>query len=60
MVTLGNMEILKMDHKLGSIEEGKLADMLLIKENPLKDIMSMTSPVKVFKEGRCYIDNELT
>jgi hypothetical protein len=33
--------------------------MLLIKENPLKNIMSATSPIKVFKEGRCYIDTGL-
>jgi imidazolonepropionase-like amidohydrolase len=58
MVTLGNMEILKRDDQLGSITEGKLADMVLIKENPFENIMSMTSPIKVFKEGRCYIDTE--
>lgn len=58
MVTLGNMEILKTDNQLGSITEGKLADMVLIKENPFENIMSMTSPIKVFKEGRCYIDTD--
>ena len=59
MVTLGNMEILKKDDQLGSSTEGKLADMVLIKENPFDNIMSMTSPVRVFKEGRCYINNEV-
>ncbi len=59
MATLGNMEIMKMDNQLGSISEDKLADMLLIKNNPFENIMSMTSPVQVFKEGRCYIDNEV-
>jgi len=58
MATLGNMEILKMDDQMGSITEGKLADMLLIKDNPFEDVMSMASPVKVFKEGRCFIDKE--
>jgi imidazolonepropionase-like amidohydrolase len=52
------MEILKKDDQFGSITEGKLADMVLIKENPFDNVMSMTSPVRVFKEGRCYINNE--
>ena len=56
MVTLGNMEILKTDDQLGSITEGKLADMALIRENPYENIMSMASPTMVFKEGRCYIN----
>ncbi len=59
MATLGNMEIIKMDDQLGSISENKWADMLFIKDNPFENVMSMTSPVRVFKEGRCYIDNEV-
>jgi imidazolonepropionase-like amidohydrolase len=60
MATLGNMEILKKADELGSISEGKLADMLLIKVNPFEDVIAATSPTKVFKEGRCFIDNELS
>ena len=56
MATLGNMEIIKMDESLGSIAEGKMADMLLVRENPLDNIMAMTSPASVFKEGYCYIN----
>jgi imidazolonepropionase-like amidohydrolase len=59
MATLGNMEILKKDDQLGSITEGKLADMVLIKEDPFENIMTLTSPLSVFKEGRCYINNEI-
>ncbi|MFC1852379.1 amidohydrolase family protein [candidate division CSSED10-310 bacterium] len=57
MVTLGNMEILKTDNQLGSITEGKLADMVIIQENPFDNILAMT-PIKVFKAGRCYIDTK--
>ena len=59
MATLGNMEILKMDSQFGSIAENKYADMLLIDDNPFENIMSMTSPVKVFKAGQCLIDDEV-
>jgi imidazolonepropionase-like amidohydrolase len=58
MATLGNMEIVKSDDQLGSIRLGKLADMVIVEQNPLENIMEATSPVKVFKEGRCYIDTE--
>jgi imidazolonepropionase-like amidohydrolase len=58
MATLGNMEILKLDNQLGSISEGNWADLLIIKENPFVNIMSMTAPLKVFKDGSCCIDNE--
>jgi len=59
MVTIGNMEIMKIDDQLGSIAEGKLADMILIKDNPFENVMSMSCPITVFKEGRCYIRNQL-
>jgi imidazolonepropionase-like amidohydrolase len=58
MATLGNMEIIKLDHQLGSISDGKLADMILIEDNPFENVLSMTSPVRVFKEGRCLIDTD--
>lgn len=58
MATLGNMEIVKQDDKLGSIDDGKLADMILVEDNPFDNVLSLTTPVKVFKEGRCLIDNE--
>lgn len=56
--TLGNMEILGLDQELGSLESGKYADMVLLGKNPLKDITAIHEIKKVFKNGRCYIDNE--
>ena len=56
--TLENMEILGLDHELGSLESGKYADMVLLGKNPLEDITAIHDIKKVFKDGRCYIDNE--
>ena len=46
--------------KLGVIEEGAYADLLLIDGNPLKDIKLMENPAKHFliimKDGKIYKD----
>jgi enamidase len=41
---------------LGSIEEGKIADLLILENDPLKDITAITRPLVVIKEGRIVID----
>lgn len=57
MATLGNMEILGLDEELGSIEKGKLADMVLLRDNPLQDLSAISTVLKVFKDGRLYYEN---
>ncbi|MCP4134739.1 MAG: amidohydrolase family protein [bacterium] len=57
--TLTNMEILKLDHEFGSIDEGKYADMVLLNKNPLESIDAVSQVSKVFKDGKLYVDNEV-
>lgn len=46
--TLSNAKILKLDGVTGSIEEGKAAEMVLVRNNPLDDLSTLAAPLKVF------------
>jgi len=52
--TINNARILQMADKIGTIEKGKLADMVVLKENPLEKIEACRFPQRVIKEGRVY------
>jgi imidazolonepropionase-like amidohydrolase len=43
-----------MADKIGTIEKGKFADMVALKENPLIKIEACRAPQIVIKEGRLY------
>ena len=48
-------EIIKCDDKLGTVKEGKYADLIVVDGNPVKNIELMnTGIVHVFKEGKQY------
>ena len=49
--TIINAEMIAEEHKFGSIEEGKRANLLITKDNPLKDIKNLKNPEVVFKNG---------
>lgn len=49
--TINNAKILKMEDRLGSLDQGKYADMVAFDRNPLEDIKVMRSPQLVFKQG---------
>ena len=49
--TLDNAAALGLSHELGSIEVGKKADLLLLKENPLANVSAYDSIVTIFLNG---------
>jgi imidazolonepropionase-like amidohydrolase len=53
-------ELLGLENELGTLEKGKLADVVISKTDPLNDIRSMGNPeniVLVMKEGRIFKDH---
>ena len=52
--TLSGAEYLGMDRDLGSLETGKLADLIVLDRNPLEDIRNTESVVYTMVGGRLY------
>lgn len=52
--TLNGAEYLAMDKDLGSLEKGKLADILILTANPLDDLYNSTAISHVVLNGRLY------
>ena len=52
--TLNGAEALKMDDRIGSIQVGKLADMVLVEENPLENLKVLygTGAIKLTEENK--------
>lgn len=50
--TINNARILCLEDKIGSLEVGKFADLVVLSENPLERIEALRSPGMVFKEGK--------
>lgn len=59
LATLTPAEILKRDKELGTIEAGKLADLIIIDGNPLANISDIRRVVKVVKDGNVFEPKEL-
>ena len=52
--TINGAEIIGRERILGSLEAGKLADLIVLERNPLADIRNTRSIVTVMKNGRLY------
>jgi len=58
IATLNGAVYLGLERELGSIEPGKLADMVLLDADPSRDVAAFRQIAAVFKEGR-YIDRQM-
>ena len=56
--TIVGAELLNWDDRVGSVEVGKLADIIAVQGNPLETISALENPVFVMKDGH-VIKNEL-
>jgi hypothetical protein len=59
IATIDSARIVGADDRIGSIEEGKLADLLLLQGNPLQDISAVRRASWVFKGDTAYRPDEL-
>lgn len=57
--TLNPAKFFSMDDRLGTIEKGKLADMVLLDENPLDDIRNTQKIAAVIVNGRYFSRSDL-
>ncbi len=55
--TQTSAEVCEVGDRLGTIEEGKLADMILVEDNPLDDIQNLHKLLLVVKDGAVVTDN---
>lgn len=52
--TINNAKIVGMADKIGSIDAGKYADLVILKDNPLQKIEACRKPQMVVKDGKLY------
>ena len=57
--TIDGARIIGVDQDLGSIEVGKLADMVILNANPLQNIRNTEKIKQIIKDGRLYDGNTL-
>ncbi|MGA2710954.1 MAG: amidohydrolase family protein [Steroidobacteraceae bacterium] len=50
--TTGAAAMMRLDKDLGTLESGKLADIIATRDNPLDDVKALRSMCFVMKDGR--------
>lgn len=60
MATLHGARAIGFEQDLGSLEEGKLADLVILEDNPLENIRHTDSASMVMRNGRLYESDSLT
>jgi imidazolonepropionase-like amidohydrolase len=57
--TINAAKVIKLDHLIGSIEPGKVADFSVFDSNPLEDISDvLRGPAEVYRDGRLLFSRE--
>ncbi len=54
MATINAAKMMRMDDKVGSVEAGKLADIVAVDANPIADLSVMMNVSFVMKDGKIY------
>ena len=54
LATRQGAAFLGLEHELGTVEDGKLADLVVLNRNPLDDIRATADIHLVVKDGRIY------
>lgn len=61
MATIHAASMLRMNNELGTIAEGKKADLVILHGNPLEDLSVLKNPVAVVRDGKIsYGKNKIT
>lgn len=50
--TINSAVLLGIDHQVGAVENGKKANLLVVKSNPIDDLRNLKSVIAVFKNGK--------
>jgi imidazolonepropionase-like amidohydrolase len=60
IATRGNARLFRLDNAIGTVEAGKLADLVVLGADPLADIRNTRSIELVMKEGRIAVDRAIS